>query len=247
MWPVDGTGRYRRPGAASPPYTPRVPAHRFVSYAARNEDVVLHRALGHLSAPRYLELAPDDEDRCAALREHGWEGGPGPAPSPDGPDGPLHALVVATDSASAAADALASGLRPWVVLAPAGDAPGAAALAAALEGAGYRATLFDGASRYHVAPEHVTALEPLLDHPAGPEDDYTVAAADLLEQENARLAAEVRTWRARAVDGWALTAAEAMGSGGEAEHLAREIEAMRRTLSWRITKPLRLVRARVRR
>ncbi|WP_147794088.1 hypothetical protein [Cellulomonas sp. Y8] len=224
-----------------------MPAHRFVSYAARNEDVVLHRALGHLPAPRYLELAPDDEDRCAALREHGWAGGPGPAPAVDGPVDGLHALVVGPDAAGVAAEAVASGLRPWVVLAPAGDVPGAASLVAALEEAGYRATLFDGASRYHVAPEHLAALGASLDHPAGPEDDYTSAAADLLERENARLTAEVGTWRTRAVDGWALTAAEAMGSGGEAEHLAREIEAMRRTLSWRITKPLRLVRSRVRR
>ncbi len=72
----------------------------------------------------------------------------------------------------------------------------------------------------------------------GPSDVGRLSAErDALRTELAQLRAQVEHWRAAALDGWEQAAQE----GGH--HVGGdEAAAMRQTLSWRITRPLRAVR-----
>lgn len=80
--------------------------------------------------------------------------------------------------------------------------------------------------------------------PTDPADDRTGANRTAeLESELERTRADLEMWRARALAGWSEAVAAGVGHPrGDAAGLAAEIEAMRATLSWRITAPLRLVR-----
>lgn len=229
----------------------------FVSVAARGEDVVLHRALGGLTRPRFLELSSaGGPARCTSLLQHGWETYEALDGSPADADGAvLHALVVERTQEPPALDLLAAGARPWIVLAPADfclrdGGEGGSALATALVGAGYTPALFDGASQYYVEPEHVATLLPQVDHPAGPDDGFVTATTQELRARVAELEAaqsllmsELVAWRARAVVRWS----ESTGSGGgrDAERLSKELDALKSTLSWRVTAPMRAVRRRI--
>ena len=69
-----------------------------------------------------------------------------------------------------------------------------------------------------------------------------------LEREVATLRSELVRWRGQVLERWAAaTGGDSPGAGGaggeEATRLHAEIAAMRRTLSWRVTRPLRSVRA----
>jgi FkbM family methyltransferase len=125
--------------------------------------------------------------------------------------------------------------------------------------AGYRFCLFDGLSRFYVAEEHADGLAPRLGYAACIFDDYVPFAqheaqvrADRLQHEAAEqkalaeeLADQLVRWRGQVLDRW-VEACVGGGSGTPspaAEHLRRELEAMRATLSWRVTKPLRSVRS----
>lgn len=197
-----------------------------MSYAPRAQDVVLHRALGSaLPAPRYAVVGGA---ALRALDEHGWTRGELAAPS----DLQLHALVVLAEPEDPGAVLAA---QPWVCLVPGRtDGP----LAVALREDGYAAVAFDGDSTYLVHRAHVDTLSPLLDHPAQPDE---FVSARLVELEH-----EVAEWRARALEPWSVAAATEITAGrvGGAEALARELDAIRSTVSWRVTAPLRVLRRR---
>jgi FkbM family methyltransferase len=90
--------------------------------------------------------------------------------------------------------------------------------------AGYRFCLFDGVNRFYVADEHATELGPLLSVPANVLDDAVPSAL-----ADARATAASRSLE--------IDAVRAQRDAADAE-----IRAMRTTLSWKITQPLRAVR-----
>jgi hypothetical protein len=68
------------------------------------------------------------------------------------------------------------------------------------------------------------------------------AAGDSVRQ----LTEDVVRWRAAALTRWtdalAVSVPTGPGQSAEAEHLRQELAAIRATLSWRVTRPLRAVR-----
>lgn len=183
------------------------------------------------------------------------------------PGAPLDVILVDDDDVSGrivtTLDLLAQRPGIAVMRAPseAGGAlePEGASGAALLLSAGYTRTLFDGVSHYLVAPEYIASvLSPLGDPSgntgsAGHHDDIevtrlnqqlnelTIATARLAEANEA-LVADVHSWRARAIERWSEAAIEHAGRGRSNEALAEELFALRQTLSWRITRPLRMLR-----
>ncbi|MBB2922895.1 hypothetical protein [Cellulomonas cellasea] len=183
-------------------------------------------------------------------------------------EGDVHALLV--DAGAVEADALSAldvtAHRPWVVVV-ASEEPGSGPAVDALTAAGYEAVLHDGASAYLVDPARTAQLRPPLAAEAGATPDAAtdvVAAADAVaapvtepagdaaapDALAARLAAletqhdealrQLVRWRARALDSWSAAASE--HAGPDQDSLRRELEAMRGTLSWRVTRPLRAAR-----
>lgn len=145
-------------------------------------------------------------------------------------------------------------LKPWVLV-----------LAAATENAevlnewlsragaaGYQLRLFDGVSRFFAAPEQVEVLGEALSYPACTRDDFVSAwdqEADAriheLERVNAEqartmdeLTRQLVRWRGEVLEQWL----DACTSSPQA---SAEVEAMRATLSWRVTRPLRAIRSAV--
>lgn len=238
------------------------PEHFFLSFAPNAEDVVLWRALRDVTPGRYM--APSDDAGAAsiarALADRGWT-----TTSPVDATGDDVGFRVIAPTETPGDDDL-RGCRPWVlVLAGAGPAPLPAASAAwealALR-SGYELCLFDGVSRFYVAEEH-PELRPALGVPANVHDDYVpdrwtspaqelAAAAAEIAELRARLEqadAEVTRWRGAVLTRW--TEAVARGTGGpdrpgghEVVRLREELEAVRATLSWRVTAPLRAVQQR---
>jgi FkbM family methyltransferase len=146
--------------------------------------------------------------------------------------------------------------RPWVLViestAPLTTAPTYAAWEAGVLKSGYEFCLFDGLSRYYVAAEHAPTLRAQLSYPACAVDDYSTSAYRDLAHENAALVErqlelegslegitnELTRWRSAALGAWAGAAKGPVANTGA----QAELEAMRNTVSWRITKPLRTVR-----
>lgn len=141
--------------------------------------------------------------------------------------------------------------------------------------ADYRFCLFDGLSRWYVAQEHADGLGAALSYPACPLDAYVpaqlrVREAELaelrqvhhrvtqdlseahaqlgrvgeLEDEVAGLRRELTRWRGVVLDRWAAAVGPPAPPAAHPQATA-ELEAMRRTVSWRVTSPLRAVRARL--
>lgn len=175
-------------------------------------------------------------------------------------DGPVHFLIV--DVEGAEAQVLRSAdfrtWRPWVIVveatAPLSSDTTHSAWEDLLLDADYRFCLFDGVSRFYVAAEHAD-LEPQLSFPACGLDTFADAdQVELRKQLDAqRRAAHERgqaaiRWRHTALVTWA----QAATSGGlnDSARIAHEralaavteVQAMQRTLSWRVTRPLRAVR-----
>lgn len=109
--------------------------------------------------------------------------------------------------------------------------------------AGYEYCLFDGLSRYYVAEEHAAELGPKLRYPACVLDGYLTHSHDQALKLADQLLNETTHWRTVALTQWADVVGH-MGLTADAErkHLAEELDAMRQTLSWRVTRPLRGVR-----
>ncbi len=155
--------------------------------------------------------------------------------------------------------------RPWVLVIEATEPNRAAPTHETWEpivlDAGYEFCLFDGVSRFYCAAEHADRLRAALSVPASAIDAF--ADARILElQERAaateRMAderlAEVMRWRAAALTTWAAdvsgrpadrAALEAARSDAAWAH--EEIANIQRTVSWRVTRPLRAVRRRTKR
>lgn len=174
-----------------------------------------------------------------------------------GQDGPVHFCKV--DVEGAEAEVLASvdltTWRPWVLVVEATRPNSPEQTQDEWEGpvlaAGYRFCLFDGLSRYYVAEERAE-LAPALSYPACPLDDYV--RVDLreaedeagrlrqrigeLEQEVAQLRGELVRWRGAVLERWSRAVAPAPADDGARD----ELEALKQTVSWRATRPLRAVR-----
>ncbi len=132
-----------------------------------------------------------------------------------------------------------------------------------VEGAGYRFVLFDGLSRFYVAEEHHATLGDRLSYPACVHDRFITAhqvdvarrlddvhrelnatheALRRVTAERDDMVSQVVHWRGAVMRHWAAAAAGGGGGNGDAAHMRAELEAMKRTLSWRVTGPLRAVR-----
>lgn len=185
-----------------------------------------------------------------------------------GPDAPVHFMVV--DVEGAEREVLESvdlrRHRPWVLVveatAPTNGREGRRIGRPTHEewesivlAAGYRLCQFDGLSRFYVAEEHADDLGGALSVPASPVDTFTtrevVALRDeitRLEEVRNRLERQTLHWRATALHRWADALHEALDAADPAPVVddggaARaELEAMRRTVSWRVTRPIRLAR-----
>lgn len=115
----------------------------------------------------------------------------------------------------------------------------------ALLEAGYRFRLFDGLSRFYVSAERDDEIGAALGYPACPFDDYVPAdvsalhhRVDHLQAEVGQLRSDLVHWRAAVLEHW-VQAASGPPSGTDVN---AELEAMRATVSWRVTAPLRAVR-----
>ncbi|WNB86319.1 FkbM family methyltransferase [Cellulomonas sp. ATA003] len=200
------------------------------SYRDRGEEVVDHA----VPATRLSQV----------LADHG------------GTDQTVHFLVVDTEGAEpqvlASLDLRQS--RPWVLViestAPNSSVQTHEVWEPDVLAAGYRFCLFDGLSRFYVAEEHAEALAPALSYPACVLDRHVAASVHDLLQERQTLLQQIVHWRTTAITAWGETAAKALATRapvvvedreGERRALA-ELDAMRRTVSWRLTGPLRLVR-----
>ena len=153
--------------------------------------------------------------------------------------------------------------RPWIIVVEHSEG----ASEDVLLGGGYEFCLFDGLSRFYVAAERAAELRSALSAPASPLDDYTAHSTRVAEQQRDEALVELRrrdeeqqtailSWRAAALRAWA-TSAEA----GQVEDLRRQVDehvnhvrhvdaqlvAMKRTLSWRVTRPLRVLKSVARR
>lgn len=179
-------------------------------------------------------------------------------------DGPVHLVVV--DVEGAEGHVLASidldAVRPWVFVVestlPLTTEPSHGSWEHHLLEHGYTATLFDGLSRFYVADEHHAELGAALSYPACVLDDFSdeheremgarIASLDgtvrRLEGERDGAVAEVVRWRAAALGRWATAAAGGSASAADAAASA-ELERMRQTVSWKVTRPLRTVRTRL--
>jgi FkbM family methyltransferase len=196
----------------------------------------------------------------SVLEEAGWEGSD------------IHFMTVDTEGSEAVV--LRSidlrRWRPWVLVIeatrPGTVAPAHEAWEPIVLEAGYRFCLFDGLSRFYLAEEHDDIAE-RLSYPACILDDFrthydleldaerldaqrragelTARVNELTERLRATTADLVR-WRAAALSRWANGAS---GPPVQMQHelaqLREQLAAMRETVSWRVTKPLRAVRGRV--
>lgn len=116
--------------------------------------------------------------------------------------------------------------------------------------AGYEFCVFDGLSRFYVAAEHATQLKASLSYPACVLDnflthnhDLALQAAERATQTADRLLVETTHWRTLALTQWADIVGEVgLANSGERARALQELEAIRQTLSWRVTRPLRGVR-----
>jgi hypothetical protein len=239
----------------------------FESFARNGEDVVLWRALGGVAPGVVLELidelsdqAPGEFSATRALAERGWTvlrlsgaelTGAGSGVS-ELAGQQLHAVVSASpELAEPGLAALTEvGQRPWTVVISTAELAVPEAVAGLEEfgaSSGYELCLFDGVSGYFVHPEHAAELRTALSYPASSRDLFSSPAIRQLEEQRAALAGELAEaaktiiqWRAAALQRW-----DAATGGGQPSQAYRELEAMRNTVSWRVTRPLRAVRRRV--
>lgn len=179
--------------------------------------------------------------------------------------GDTHLLKVDVegDEASVLRSADFTSWRPWVLVVEATEPMSTRQTHDAWEpdllASGYRFCLFDGLSRFYVAEEHAD-LAPALSYPACPLDTFVRHGEQRLRDELAQQealvaghAAEVEllsgamlSWRESALEAWATSVSGHVAAPAAARQTAaeRELDAMRATVSWRVTAPLRAVRRR---
>jgi FkbM family methyltransferase len=178
----------------------------------------------------------------------------------------IHFMVVDTEGTEA--DVLASidlrRWRPWVIVVeatrPLTNEPTHDAWEKDLLDADYEFCLFDGISRFYVASEHAERLRRPLSYPANVLDGFTPLHWHRREQEFGAVRAELERlrelheqvlsdlirWRGAVLSRWTDVAGGGGSGGGghEVVRLREELTATHRTLSWRVTAPLRAVQAR---
>jgi FkbM family methyltransferase len=166
-------------------------------------------------------------------------------------EGDTHFLVI--DVEGAEGEVLAGvdlrRFRPWVVVvestAPLSVEQTHAEWEPLLTGADYEFCLFDGVSRFYVAKEHAARLGEALSYPACALDQFVDERVVRAEEERDAAAQQVAHWREIAVTTWAdalVRSKQVWDAGHGAPALQAEIDALKQTLSWRITLPLRKVR-----
>lgn len=145
--------------------------------------------------------------------------------------------------------------RPWVLVigsgTPNGDGPTQPDWEKTVGAAGYAFRLFDGLSRFYVAPERAADLGGDTWAPANVGDNFTTAN----ERRLARELSEAKTlcdaaikqsisWRTVALERWSEGMEFAGREADERQRLQMEFMALQQTLSWRVTRPLRAIRGR---
>jgi hypothetical protein len=212
------------------------------------------RAVDGVRSERPLDVVVDGEGRLEeAMAQAGWD------------DLDVHVLALNVDAAGRGSLGRidVDRWRPWVlVVAQTPEAYDELALPPE-----YELCLFDGLSRFFVRADKATQLRPALSMPASPLDSYVLHETRAAEQERDEAVAELRrrdeeqhaeilSWRSAALREW-VTSAEV----GQEEDLRKQIDehlnhvrhvdaemaAMKRTLSWRVTRPLRTAKAVARR
>jgi FkbM family methyltransferase len=163
----------------------------------------------------------------------------------------IHFMTV--DVEGAEADVLASidlsRWRPWVLVieatAPLTTVPTHERWESQVLQAGYEFCLFDGLSRFYVAAERKN-LRSTLDHAANVLDNYSTQAQRQLNEQTVAATDDAIRWRAAALDRWAEAMSEDSPDVDELREqnrlLAHDLHAVRATISWRITKPIRGLR-----
>ena len=215
-----------------------------------------HRRAGHETREiKVITRTLDD-----VLADAGWD------------DTDIHFVSIDTEGSEAGVLRGFDLLRwhPWVLVieatAPDSERPTYGEWESLVTSAGYRFCLFDGLSRFYVAADH-TDLVDRLSHGAAILDRYTTLRQRELEADTDKLRKQldktsralqdattsldqatydVLRWRSAALMRWAESiAAAASDAPLEADHLRSELVAMRQTVSWRVTRPLRAVRERM--
>jgi FkbM family methyltransferase len=170
-------------------------------------------------------------------------------------DLPIHFMCVDVEGAEAAVlrSIDLTRWRPWVLVieatAPRSSEQSHDDWEAKVLAADYEFTLFDGLSRFYVAAEHAPTLRAALSFPACPLDDFTTYAYRqvLIDRDAARGELEhtirdMLKWRMSALDTWAGSTASSGALTDESQYLSEELQRMRATISWRLTRPLRALR-----
>ncbi len=240
-----------------------------VSYSRNGEDVVLLRALGGVAGGRFLELREAGAGDPTAMRnflDRGWTGAVADVAQLADPaaidrqvdtlgEGELHVVLVAADLAPSVLErvpALARH-RPWVLVVGMRPDDERDTFTASMQAAGYLFCLFDGVSAYFVAAARVADLREALSYPACARDGHVSRRA--AEQVEAARRAEAQAlesalrWREKAVQSWADNSTGGIAAREElrqlrehADDLANHVTRLQRTVSWRVTAPLRRVR-----
>ena len=164
------------------------------------------------------------------------------------PEDDLHFVVVDVEGAETAVlrSIDLTLWRPWILVveatAPLGTTPTHDHWEAILARAGYRFCLFDGLSRFYVADEHAE-LAPELSYPACPHDEFDTDIDRTRRDTIEALTSDVVRWRSAALSRWssAVSIAETADAAAVSQ-LRAQLEETYRTLSWRVTAPLRAVR-----
>lgn len=240
-----------------------MPRSSLVSRARNREDVVLLRALGHRVSVRYALLASDVDAAATwtlSLQSAGWTGEHlAVSHEPESVDAALASLrqgdaadlqvlwtVVPQHAALIFPALIRAAVRPSVVLVECADGTGPDVDASAVD-AGYTAHLFDGMTTFYLAEGH-SELSAALSYPSCTRDDFVTYAEFVSAERGTSLVREVIHWRGLAVTAWADAVASALVqvddrvAAGDAVQLAKELAAMRATLSWRVTRPIRALR-----
>lgn len=168
----------------------------------------------------------------------------------------IHFLLVDTEGSEpqVLASVDLNSFRPWVLViestSPNSTVQTHKLWETAVLASGYRFCLFDGLSRFYVAEEHAESLEARLSYPACVHDTFIEAnleaRAYTVWEGRQELISEVRRWRAEALRFWAATDDSAsLSVQRELTAVRDELVALRSTISWRLTRPIRAVRRRM--
>lgn len=229
----------------------------FESYSRNGEDVVAWRALKHVEFGRYVDVRavgatdPSAPSSTRGLSERGWHG------ITVEPTATLNQVLtdahwsgadihlVTIDADGAEAEVLATldltMWRPWVLVIAAEPSEAASAGEQSVLDAGYTFCLFDGVSRYYVCDERRGELGANLSYPACIRDNYRSPAQRAHEIAQQAAIEDAIRWRAIALTRWSESLSSSID---ELNWVNEELDAMRATLSWRITAPLRSVKRR---